>query len=118
MALSRWQDIFSHLRSEGYDVYSPGIKIGECTEEYVVIKNDGSSRYIGISTDVDSYSIMCYVPKQSYSSLEPMVQRIKASMKKIEPMILPYGMQTPSFYDDSVKAHMVSIEYKNYKKML
>ena len=118
MALSRWQDIFLHLRSEGFDIYSPGIKVGECTEEYVVIKNDGSSRYIGISTDVDLYSIMCYVPKQSYSSLEPMVRRIKTSMKKIEPMILPYGMQTPSFYDDALKAHMVSIEYKNYKKML
>ena len=43
---------------------------------------------------------------------------MKAAMKGLEPMIVPYGNQTPSYYDDSVKAHMVSIEYKNYKKML
>ena len=117
-AASRWQDIFLHLKKKGFDVYPPGIKTGECLSEYIVVKNDGSSRYTGISTDNDFYAVMCYVPKQAYSSLEPLVQRIKKVMKELEPMILPYGSQTPSYYDDSYKAHMISIEYKNYKKML
>lgn len=115
---SRWQDIFKHLTSSGFDVYSPGMKVGECTKEYVVVKNDGSSRLASFSTDDDLYAVMCYVPKQSYSKLEPMVQRVKKTMKELEPMILPYGSQTPSFYDDSYKAHMISIEYKNHKKLL
>lgn len=115
---SRWQDIFKHLTGSGFDVYSPGMKVGECTKEYVVVKNDGSSRLASFSTDDDLYAVMCYVPKQSYSKLEPMVQRVKKAMKELEPMILPYGSQTPSFYDDSYKAHMISIEYKNHKKLL
>ena len=115
---SRWQDIFKQLTSSGFDVYSPGVKVGECTKEYVVVKNDGSSRLASFSTDDDLYAVMCYVPKQSYSKLEPMVQRVKKAMKELEPMILPYGSQTPSFYDDSYKAHMISIEYKNHKKLL
>lgn len=115
---SRWQDIFLHLQSTGFDVYPPAIKVGECQAAYIVVKNDGSSKHAGISTDDDFYAVMCYVPKQAYSSLEPLVQRVKKSMKELEPMILPYGSQTPSYYDDSVKAHMVSIQYKNYKKML
>lgn len=114
---SRWQDIFLHLKSEGFDVYSPGMKTGECTSPYVVVKNDGSSKHIAFSTDVDLYAVLCYVPKEKYSSLEPMVQRVKKSMRGLEPMIKPYGSQTPSFYDDSLKAHMISIEYKNYKKL-
>lgn len=114
---SRWQDIFLHLQSAGFDVYPPSIKVGECESKYIVIKNDGGTRHSGISTDDDFYAVMCYVPKQAYSSLEPFVQRVKQSMKGLEPMILPYGSQTPSYYDDSVKAHMISIEYKNYKKM-
>lgn len=116
-ASSRWQDIFLHLQTSGFDVYPPGVKVGECTEEYIVVKNDGSARHSGISTDDDFYAVMCYVPKQSYSSLEPMVQRVKSAMKELEPMILPQGSQTPSYYDDSYKAHMISIEYKNYKKL-
>ena len=114
---SRWQDIFTHLKKAGFDVYSPGIKTGECTSEYLVVKNDGSSKHANFSTDVDLYAVMCYVPKEKYSSLEPLVQKVKNSMRGLEPMIKPYGSQTPSYYDDSLKAHMVSIEYKNYKKL-
>lgn len=114
---SRWQDIYLHLKKQGFDVYSPGIKIGECTSEYLVVKNDGSSKHMSFSTDVDLYAVLCYVPKEKYSSLEPLVQRVKKSMKGLEPMIKPYGSQTPSYYDDSLKAHMISIEYKNYKKL-
>ncbi len=113
---SRWQDIFLHLKKK-FDVYSPGMKTGECISEYLVVKNDGSSKHISFSTDVDLYSVMCYVPKESYSSLEPLVQRVKEYMKELEPMIIPYGNQTPSYYDDNIKAHMISIEYKNYKKL-
>ncbi len=116
-AASRWQDIFKQLKRSGFDVYSPGVKVGDCTSEYLVIKNSGSSKHASFSTDIDMYSVLCYVPKDKYSSLEVLVQRVKAAMKELEPMILPYGMQTPSYYDDSFKAHMISIEYKNYKKL-
>ena len=117
-AESRWQDIFMHLEHAGFEVYPPGVKVGECVSEYVVVKNDGSSRHAEFSTDEDLYAVMCYVPKMQYSKLEPFVQRVKSAMKGLEPMITPYGSQTPSYYDDSYKAHMISIEYKNYKKML
>lgn len=117
-AESRWQDIFLCLQEAGFEVHSPGTKVGECTSPYVVVKNNGSTQHTGLSTDDDFYSVMCYVPKKAYSQLEPMVQRAKRAMVALKPMILPYGSQTPSYYDDSVKAHMVSIEYKNYKKML
>ena len=117
-AESRWQDIFKCLKSAGFDVYSPSVKIGECTSSYIVVKNNGSSKHESFSTDIDLYSVMCYVPRDEYSKLEPMILEVKAVMKALEPMILPYGAQTPSFYDDNYKAHMVSIEYKNYKKMM
>ena len=114
---SRWQDIFLYLKKMGFEVYSPGLKTGECLSEYIVVKNNGSSRHNSFSTDNDLYSVMCYVPKEKYSLLEPFVQRVKKAMKGLEPMILPRGSQTPSYYDDSYKAHMISIEYKNYKKL-
>ena len=114
---SRWQDIYLHLQKEGFDVYSPGTKTGQCLNEYIVIKNNGSSKLASFSTDSDLYTIMCYVPKDKYSSLEPFIQKVKKSMKGLEPMILPQGNQTPSYYDDGFKAHMISIGYKNYKKI-
>lgn len=114
---SRWQDIFLHLKKNGFNVYSPATKDGECKEEYIVLKHDGSSKLPNFSSDSDIYAIMCYVPKKKYSKLEPMVQRVKQVMKELEPMIMSRGVQTPSFYDDEYKAHMVSISYYNYKKI-
>jgi len=115
---SRWRDILLQLKNSGFEVYSPGVKVGDCLTPYIVVKVDGSTRRVGISTNESYYSILCYVPKQQYSHLEPFVQAVKQEMKKLEPMILPQGTQTPSFYDDGFNAHMVSIMYKNYKKML
>lgn len=115
-AQSRWQDIFRCL-GDKFDVYPPGVKTGDCLAPYIVVKNDGSTQHTSFSTDVDLYAVMVYVPKQAYSTLEPLVQEVKEKMKELRPMILPYGMQTPSYYDDSVKAHTISIEYKNYKKV-
>lgn len=114
---SRWQDIFLHLQNKGFEVYSPGIKVGECSSPYVVVKNDGSSRHDLFSTNVDLYALMCYVPKNNYSYLEVFVSQVKSAMKEIEPMIKPTGQQTPSYYDDTYKAHMISIGYKNHKKI-
>lgn len=114
---SRWQDIYTHLKNKGYDVYAPGIKIGECVSPYIVVKNDGSYKHVNFSTNRDMYSILCFVPKGQYSKLEVMVQSVIRDMKELEPMILPYGQQMPSYYDDTFKAHYISIEYENYKKI-
>lgn len=113
---NRWQDIFNKLSSSDFDVYSPGTKVGECSSKYLVVKKGGSSQVGNFSSTKDLYEVMCYVPQQSYSSLETFIQEVKAVMKELAPMVYPTGEQTPSFYDDTIKAHMVSIVYRNYKK--
>lgn len=114
---SRWGDIFNTLKRNGFDVYAPGVKAGECTAPYVVVKDGGTNRHATVSSDVALYVVMCYVPKQKYSLLEPFVNSVRKAMNSIEPMLLYDGSLTPSFYDDSVKAHMVSINYRNYRKL-
>lgn len=115
---SRWQDLYLHLKNKGYDVYAPAQKVGECTEPYLVVNNDGSYQHVNFSTDRDMYAIYCYVPKLRYSELEPLVQRVKRDMRELYPMFQVYGQQLASFYDDEVKAHYIVIEYENYKKVL
>lgn len=114
---SIWQDIYLTLKRAGFDVYSPSTKTGECTAPYVVVTVGVSTKHVEYSTDIDQYSVLCYVPKMRYSALEPYVRSVMKVLKEIEPLILPVGSRTPSFYDDTVKAHMVSIEYKNHKKL-
>lgn len=117
MGKSQWQQLYDFLESKKFNVYSPSQPIGECKEKYIAIKYSGSTRHVYCSTDVDIYTIFCYVPKNKYSEIEGYVQEVKKTMKEIYPHFIPTGQQTPSFYDKDIKAHMVSLDYKNYKKM-
>lgn len=114
---SRWQDLYTHLKKCGFAVFEPGMAVGECLRPYVVVKNDGASRHPSFSTDVCLYSVMCYVPVHKYSALEPFVSDVKRAMKDLEPLFKQQGTESASYYDNEVKAHMISVEYKNYKKL-
>lgn len=117
MAATRWQDIYLSLKNNGINTYSPGQKSGECTENYTVVKETGASQVAGISQQQVLYDIMCYVPNNKYSTLGAYTEQIKEAMKSLKPMILPTHTETAAFYDDTVKAWMVSIQYRNMKKI-
>lgn len=111
-----WEKIFDKLKEHGISVYSPGVKSGECTKPYTVVKISGLSAHATISSNQEYYDVMCYVPHNSYSKLEGYKNEVKKVLKELYPMIKESGSETPSYYDDSIKAHMVSIMYVNYKK--
>lgn len=114
---NRWGDIYNHLKASGFDVYSPAQHEGECLSKYIVVKLLGSSRISYFSSVSQQYDILIYVPRTEYSEIEDFVASVKQAMKKLEPMIMPMESQTPTFYDDSVKGHMVSIQYRNSRKL-
>lgn len=111
------EDIYDTLKENGFETYYPSQKVGECKSEYVVIKKEGSSQHGTFKTDDDQYSILCYVPQTRYGDLERLLLKVKSTMKKIYPRVIPLGSQSPSYYDELIKAHMITIYYKNYKKM-
>lgn len=116
---SRAMDIYKALERNDIKVYFPGQPVGDCLFPYVIVKNDDSYKHVKMSTDRDMYAIICYVPYNKYSLLEPLVQNVKRIInKELYPMIRPYGQQMPSYFDQDIKAHYISIEYENYKKIL
>ena len=116
MSSNRWADIFNHLKNEGFDVYPPVTHKGECISRYIVPKISQSMRKGTISSDSQSYDILLYIPKNEYSQLEDFIAAFKASMKKLEPMIMSEHYQTPPYFDESVNGHMVSLRYRNMRK--
>lgn len=60
---------------------------------------------------------MCYVPQNNYSELEQFVLDVKKTMRNIFPLVLYAGNETPSYYDDSNKSHMVSFQYYGIRKI-
>lgn len=114
---TRFMDIYKHLSENGIEVYSPTQKEGECVAPYVVVKDAGTTQFNSFSSTQTLYDIMCYVPKDRFTLLEEYVGQVKELMKQLKPMIMPTYFETASFYDDTVKAHMISVQYRNMKKV-
>lgn len=117
MGNTRWEDIYKHLKGKGVAVYSPSQHSGNCTSEYVVIKSTAMNNVPGTSSTRQGYDVLCYVPKYNYSRLDAFVDEITEYMKELKPMIMPVGTRTASFYDESVMAHMISIQYSNNRRI-
>lgn len=114
---SRLKDLYKFLKSKGFDVYMPNTKYGDCVSPYIVVKNNGGFTSDNFRTKINLYTVICHVPKQAYSTLEPMVESVRTYMKELKPMFLENGMVTSSYFDENIKAHMSSVEYKNYRLM-
>lgn len=110
---TRLIDIYRHLKGKGIEVYFPTQKIGECTSPYVVVRDAGTNPYMGFSTTLTTYGVMCYVPKNQYSQLRVYTDQVKEAMWELKPMIMPLNIETPPFFDETVKAHMTEVQYRN-----
>ena len=115
--MSQWKNIYRHLKQAGIDVYSPGQHQGECIAPYTVVKDAGLNPLSSFSSSQALYDVMCYVPQAQFSTLEPYVEQVKQAMKGLYPAIVPMNFQTASFLDDTVKGHMISIQYRNNRKL-
>lgn len=109
-----WADIYNYLKLKGFDVYSPEVKMGECTKPYIVVKNNGLVQIAGTSSNDWLYQLLVYVPQKRYSELEPYAKNVMFAMRDLEPLIMPERNISPSSYDDTVKAHFITLDYKNH----
>lgn len=111
------RSIYDVLKKNDIDVYFPGQHNGECVKEYVVVKSAGVNDEIIVSSERPLYDIMLYVPENKYSSLESSLQKVKQNLKELYPLISYTGVQTESYYDESVKGHMISVQYQGIRKL-
>lgn len=115
MTTEVWDIVQKALIDAGIDTYAPAQKTGDCKSPYAVLKDDGSAAVLGYSSEYHYYTLLCYVPRDSYLELGDFVSRAKdiMSAEPIYPMLKPTGVETPAFLDDSFNAYMISVQYRN-----
>lgn len=119
MAEGIWQIIFKHLTDNKIDVYAPSQHIGECKKPYVVLKDGGSVQFNECSSTANTIDVLIYVPKNQFSKIEGYKNKLKQILKEAEKimMIRSTYFETASFYDEEVKAFMISLQYEVYMKI-
>lgn len=114
--MALWKDLFNALDKE-FSVYPPATKKDKCTEPYIVLKNDGENELSGTTSTQQYWSVMIYMPYEMYSFLEEYVDKVVDYINaNLYPQFRPTGYKSSPFYDDTVKAYMVSVQYISYKK--
>lgn len=114
IVLTIWEMIFEELEKSGINAYPPATHIGECKEKYVVVKQDGSAQAGQLSSQFVYYQFLLYVPQNKYHKLSEYEKEVKKVLDaKLFPMLMPVGSSMPDYYDDEVKAHMRSFQYRN-----
>lgn len=113
-----WQIIVDILNKYGdFPVYPPAMHNGECTEPYLVVKEDGSARVPSYSSQYRYVRIMLYVPRNQYSKLGEYQKRVeKIIEEKIFPLLLPTGQIESDYYDDNYNAHMRAMLYRYVRR--
>lgn len=117
MANTRWKDIYTHLKNNGFEVYAPDQKEGTCQSKYIVVKQREVVDTNAVSSVQALYDILLYIPKNHFSEIEEFTEEVKESLDKLFPMIRPAHSQTEPFFDANVQGYMTSILYINYRKM-
>ena len=109
-----WEIISDTLKENGWDVFPPGTKKGECKSKYIVLKQDGSSQVGSFSSQFDYYMFLLYVPSNEYSKLGTYEKQLKDLLaSKLFPLLVPTGQKMTDYYDDNYKAHLRTILYRN-----
>lgn len=112
---SVWQIVADILMKYGsLKVFPPATHEGQCTEPYIVLKEDGAAVIPGYSSMYRYFRIMIYVPRSQYSKLDGYEAEVRRVIEeKIFPLLLPTGSQESDYYDANYKAHMRAILYRN-----
>lgn len=107
-----WEIISDKLIENDIPVYPPAIKVGECKEPYVVLKQDGTTAISGISSKRGYYMVMLYVPQNQYQELDRFERKVTEVLNELVPMIMPVGQSNTDYYDDNFNAHMRYFLYR------
>lgn len=107
-----YRTIYAHLKSKGFDVYSPGQHKGLCTAPYLVLRNAGTVTNLSISST--DYEILTYYPADQYSHIEDYVDSVRDVMNELYPGIRLADDSSEPYLDEEVRAFQSSLLYRTY----
>lgn len=112
------QMVFDFLKEKGIKVYMPLQHVGEVKDNFVVVKPSYSDQFVQLSTTQTLIDVMCYSPKNKFSSQDSYVRSVKKLMSKLGfiLMIRATDFETEPFYDEEYNGWMVSVQYAFYRK--
>lgn len=110
---SVYQNMFDVLKANGFEVYPPATKKGECERPYIVLKGGGSSQTSDFTSRMVYIRILLYVPQNEFSKLDKFEKDVKKVIdEQIYPLVKYTGQNEPDFFDDNINGHLRAMMYR------
>ncbi len=109
-----FKEIYEHLKTGNFDVYSIGQHKGLCQSPYVVIKENSTSP-TATSLAYSLVDILIYCPIGKYSAVSDFIKDVKTSIKSLTWLKFTNNV-SPVVIDENVNAYMCSLQYKIFKR--
>lgn len=107
--------LMEYLIDNGIKVYLVGQHKGDCTSNYVVLKDSGTSGYMGSNkVGTQLIDVLFFVPQNKYSQCDKFKEEVKTLLSEFKG-IRYTGDETGVIPDDGVKALTFSVMYQSQK---
>lgn len=109
--------LMEYLLDNNIKVYLPGQHKGECLFNYVVLKDNGTSGYLGsnkIGTQL--IDVLFFVPENRYSQIQNFKKEVMTLIKGFKSLRFT-GDETGPVTDDDIKALTFSVMYQCQKRI-
>ena len=108
-----WETICLHLKKNGFEVYSLGQHQGKCLTPYLVLRDNGKTRRLGI--EKTEFEVLLYYPADHYSEFSGYIDRVKCAMNELYPCLILKEDEQPHYLDAQVDGYMTSLIYQGTK---
>lgn len=112
------KQIVDNLVKNGFETYFPTQHKGDCLTEYIVVEYAGAVSVETVSSVADTYQLLCYVQENRYSRIMDFSEEVRKAMRDIFPLVRETGNQSTTYFDETIKGHLIVLEYVNYRKIL
>lgn len=110
---SVYQTLFDTLKKNGFDVFPPATKRGECRKPYIVLKGSGSSQIEQFTSRVVYIRVLLYVPQNEFSKLDGYEKSVRKVIdEQVYPLVKFTGQTEPDFFDDNINGHLRAMLYQ------
>lgn len=107
-----WKAIYDKLLESNLNIYPPSSHVGDCTENYIVLKPQGSVQVNDFTSQYVLFDIFIFVPDNDFTELLRYEEVVKKEAEKLYPLLVPLGDETPTVHDDTNKSYTKAISYR------
>ncbi len=110
-----FKKVYEALQENGFSVYSIGQHKGNCTEPYLVVRENGVRAFSSLPVNFELIDVVVFYPVGRYTEVWDFINSVRECLKGVSEL-KSKGELTALLIDHDVKAYTCSVRYQVYRR--